>query len=184
MNYINLRTAIRNLWKNKHLSLLNIIGLGTGLAVAILIFNYVNNEFEADNYHKNIDNIYVLQNNNKTHVHYEITPLIKEQIPAIENIALVESTFKDKYVLQYQNEEALKTEIVFTGSNFTKIFNFNVVAGSLEDALVVPQSMILTESEAKKIFGKRNAIGEILSIKGENVYLGKSATIKTTAMAN
>ncbi|MDX1286182.1 MAG: ABC transporter permease, partial [Draconibacterium sp.] len=160
-------------------SFLNIAGLGTGLAVAILIFNYSYNESRADKYHENIDNIYLLENKNSTRVHYEIEPLVREQVPAIEHIVIVEAIFRDMFVLKYKNEESIKTDLVFTESDFLKIFSFDVISGNLEDAFEAPYSIILTESEAKRIFGDKNAVGESLSLKGNPVYLGESeVTVK------
>jgi len=179
MNLINLKTAFRNLLKNKLLSLLNILGLGTGLAVAILIFNYSYTESRADKFHKNIDNIYLLQNTESTRVHYEMEPLIREQVAAIEHIVMVESHFRDKIVLQYKTEESIKTDLVFTESDFLKIFSFDLVSGNLENALEAPHSIILTESEAKKIFGNKNALGESVSLKGNPIFFGESeVTVK------
>ncbi len=68
MNFLNLKTAIGNFRNNKLLSALNIAGLGTGLAVAILIFNYSFHEFQADKYHENLEDIYMVQNKSQSHV--------------------------------------------------------------------------------------------------------------------
>ena len=68
MNDLNLKTAIGNFRKNKLLSALNIAGLGTGLAVAIIIFNYSFHEFQADKYHQNLSDIYLVKNKDRSHV--------------------------------------------------------------------------------------------------------------------
>ena len=99
MNLINLKTAFRNIRKNKLLSFLNIAGLGTGLAVAIIIFNYSYHEFQTDRYHENIDNIYVVQNKGRSHVPFEMAPLLSEQIAGIKDVSLVESNLKNNFVL-------------------------------------------------------------------------------------
>ena len=173
MNFLNLKNAIRSILKNPFLFVLNVAGLGTALCVALLIFNYTFYEYQADKHHEEIDNIYVLQNDGKTHVHYEIAPLIRKKIPAIKHISMVQSNMKDKFVLNY-NETAIKNEVIFAENDFTKIFSFQVIEGNLQDALIEPGSIILTESEAQKLFRNESSIGKTLALKGEIVYLGES----------
>ena len=120
-----------------------------------------------------LENIYVLQNDGKTHVHYEIEPLVHEQIPSIKHISMVQSNMKDKFVLNY-NEKAIKNEVIFADNDFVKIFSFSVLEGSLEDALSDPGSIILTKSESKKLFNDESPIGKSIALKGEIFYLGES----------
>jgi len=174
MNYLNLKTAIGNFRKNKLLSVLNIAGLGTGLAVAILIFNYSFHEFQADKYHENVEDIYVVQNNNASHVHYEMASLLEDQITGIKHVSMVESHMMNEFVLIYGEDKSIQSEVIFTDDNFTSIFSFEVVSGSLINALSEPQAIILTESESKRLFGDENPIGKILSLKAKLVFLGES----------
>ena len=83
MNDLNLKTALGNFRKNKLLSALNIAGLGTGLAVAIIIFNYSFHEFQADKYHENLEDIYVVKNHDRAHVGYGLAPLVEDQVSGI-----------------------------------------------------------------------------------------------------
>ena len=174
MNFLNLKTAIGNFRKNKLLSLLNIAGLGTGLAVAILIFNYSYQEFQADKYHENLKDIYVVLNKDASHVPYEMASLIDGQFSGIKYVTLVESAMQNHFVLKYGNDESIKSEIIFTDNNFTNIFSFEVVSGNLKNALSEPQAIILTESESKRLFADENPIGKILALKADVYYLGES----------
>jgi len=174
MNFLNLKTALGNFRKNKLLSALNIAGLGTGLAVAIIIFNYTYQEFQADKYHENLEDIYVVQNNNASHVHYEMASLIEDHFSGIKYVTLVESGMQNYFVLKYGNDESIKSEIIFTDNNFTNIFSFEVVSGNLKNALSEPQAIILTESESKRLFADENPIGKILALKANVDYLGES----------
>ncbi len=174
MNSLNLKTAIGNFRKNKLLSLLNIAGLGTGLAVAIIIFNYSFHEFQADTYHENLEDIYVIQNQNRSHVAYEMAPLIEDQIPGIKHVSMVQSALKNEFVLTDGKEKSIQSEVIFTDDNFTRIFNFEVVSGSLKKALAEPRAIILTESESKLLFGDKDPIGKILSLKAKMEFLGES----------
>ncbi len=174
MNYLNLKTALGNFRKNKLLSALNIAGLGTGLAVAIIIFNYSFHEFQADKYHENLKEIYVVQNSNRAHVGFGMAPLIEDQVPGIKHVTMVWSGMMNEFVLTDGEEKSIKSEVIFTDDNFARIFSFKVVSGSLINALSEPRTIILTESESKLLFGDEDPIGKVLSLKSSKPYLGES----------
>jgi len=174
MNLIDLKTALGNLKKSKLLSGLNIAGLGTGLAVAILIFNYAYHEFQADKHHENLEDIYVVQNKMATHVPFEMAQLIEDQISGIEHVSMVWSGMMNEFVLNYGKNNSIQSEVIFTDDNFTNIFSFEVVSGSLINALSEPRSIVLTKSESKRLFGDEDPIGKIISLKAKLVFLGES----------
>jgi putative ABC transport system permease protein len=169
-----LKTAIRNLRKNKLLSFLNLTGLAAGFAVAILIFSYSYQEFQADKQYKKNGNIYVLMNNNSAHVQYEMASLLRDQVPGIKYVSMVESHSKNEFILKYKGNKSIRSDLVFADSNITKIFSFKLVSGDLEDALSTPRSIILTESESNRLFNDENPIGKILSLRGIYEFLGNS----------
>jgi len=174
MKLIDLKTAWGNLRSNKLLSMLNIAGLGTGLAVAMLIFNYAHQEFNADKYHENLESIYVLENNKKQHVSYELSQLIEDQISGIEQISMVWSGIKNDFVLLTEEGNSIQTDVIFADAGFTNIFSFEVLAGSLVNALSDPQFVILTESESRRLFGDEDPIGKNITLKAKMVFLGDS----------
>ena len=174
MNSLNLKTALGILKKNKLLSALNITGLGAGLAVAILIFNYTYHEFRADQYHEHLEDIYVVQNDHATHVPYEMAPLIEDQIPGIKHVSMVETTMQHEFVLTYGAGKSIQTVVIFTDDNFARIFSFKVISGSMVSALSEPGAIILTKSESQRLFGDEDPIGKILSLKGKMEFLGES----------
>ncbi len=174
MNFLNLKTALGIVRNNKFLSALNIAGLGTGLAVAIIIFNYSYQEFQADKYHENREDIYVVQNNSRSHVPYEMAPLIEDQLTGIKHVSMVWSGLMNEFVLANGKDNSVNSEIIFTDDNFTNIFSFEVVSGNLKNALSQPEAIILTESESKRLFADENPIGKILELKAKVFYLGES----------
>ena len=172
MRSSNFTTAIRNLKRNKFLSFLNIAGLSTGLAVAILIFNYSYQESHADYQHKKLQNIYVVENNNNAGVQYEMAPLLRDQIPGIRYVSMVESSMKNEFILKYNNNIPVRSDLIFADSSFTDIFSFDLVAGDLDDALAVSNSIILTASESHRLFNQENPIGKILSLRCTYEFIG------------
>ena len=174
MNLIDLKTALGNFRNNKLLSLLNIAGLGTGLAIAILIFNYSYHEFQADKFHKNLEDIYVVENNKRQHVAYEMAQLIEDQVSGIKHVSMVWSDIQNEFVLLNEEGHSVQSQVIFTDANFTNIFSFEVVSGSLNNALSEPSAVILTVSEANVLFGEEDPIGKTITIKGKVSYLGDS----------
>ena len=116
----------------------------------------------------------MVQNNNASHVHYEMASLLEDQITGIKHVSMVESHMMNEFVLIYGEDKSIQSEVIFTDDNFTSIFSFEVVSGSLINALSEPQAIILTESESKRLFGDENPIGKILSLKAKLVFLGES----------
>ncbi len=174
MNFVNLKLAIRNLLRAPLFSFLNIAGLATGLAVAILIFNYAFQEFQADKQHNNLENVYVLLNENSAAIPYAMAPLLREQVSGIKNVSMVESCMKDMFILKYKDNRPIKSDVIFADGDFTKIFTFKQILGDLENALTTVGSVILTESESYRLFNHENPIGKIISLKGNMAFLGTS----------
>ena len=177
MNFLDLKTAMGSVRKNKLLSILNIAGLGTGLAVAIVIFNYSFHEFQADKYHENLEDTYVVQNKNESHVSYGLAALIEDQVPGIKHVSMVWSSMMDEFVLSDGEDKSIQTKVIFTDNNFPNIFSFEVVSGSLTDVLSEPQTIILTESESKLLFGDEDPIGKTLFLKAQKIFLGESQVL-------
>jgi len=174
MKILDLKTAIGNFRQNRFISVLNIAGLGTGLAIAILIINYSFYEFRADKYHENLDNIYLLQNENRAHVGFGMAPLISDQITGVKKVSMVWSGLINEYVLSDGKEKSVQSKVIFVDDNFTGIFSFQVVSGSLYRALSDPRAIILTESESIRLFGEEDVIGQLLYLKSTKSYLGDS----------
>ncbi len=168
------KTSIRNLRRNKLLSFLNIAGLTAGLAMGILIFNYSYQEFQSSNLQNTQGNVYILLNNRSPHIQYEMASLLRDQITGIRYVSMVESHARNEFILKYKNNKPLRSDIIFADSNFTRIFTFQPVSGNIDDALAEPRTIILTESESKRLFNDEDPIGKILSLRGIYDYFGYS----------
>jgi putative ABC transport system permease protein len=161
-NYFHV--AIRNLFKNRVFSLINITGLGIGLACVILIFSYVRLELSYDKFHGDHENIYritSIENNEHSAYNYlPLAPLLKQNMSGLRQAVrvfphsgLVSANKKDKY---------REPDFCFADSAFFDVFNFNPIDGSLEDALYKPMSVVITKSKALQYFGTTQASGKEL----------------------
>jgi len=172
-NYI--RIAWRNLIRNKMYASITIGGITIGLAAFWLIALYVADEFSYDRFHKNADRIYrVAQhtrweggNISQASTSAPFAGALKKEYAEIEEATRI--LVEGDGIISF-NEKALQVgDIIFADSNFFRVFSHPFLYGDPETALMAPQTIVLTESLAKKIFG--NA-GEALNktIHFENNY--------------
>jgi putative ABC transport system permease protein len=169
--------AFRNVTKNKVFSLINIFGLGTGLAVCLLIFQFVSHELSFDTFFDNADRIYRVTNdrfqNGKLIQHGTITyptigPTMAKDYPEIEmytrlmpggdmNVKIDDKIFRGE-------------NCHFVDEHFLSVFSFPLLAGDRTSALKEPYALVLTESVAKKYYGVTG--GDYTSILGKTLYWG------------
>jgi putative ABC transport system permease protein len=180
-NYI--KTAWRNLWKKKVFSALNIAGLAVGMAACIVIMLFVFFEKSFDNFHtKNVYRLNEVQSfpgmvsSQKVGLSmFPMGPTLKNEFPQVKNFTRVK--WHDKYQLTYQDKRMFVPQAYAVDSTFLQIFDFKLLAGDRKTALEKPNSIILTETTAKKIFGDANPIGKTI-----NHFDGDTATFAVTGI--
>lgn len=162
-NYFKI--AWRNIVKSKGYSLLNILGLATGMAVALLIGLWVFNQFAFDKFLPNNQQLYKVQRNfysNGDTLTFATTSLkladaLRTQIPEIEYVA--ESDWMGSHGLTVGTKK-LYMNGGQTGTDFLKMFRFPFVQGNAATVFKDPYSIVLTESTAKALFGNEDAINK------------------------
>ena len=162
------KVAFRNLLRNKAFSFINISGLAIGMASAILILLWIQNEMSHDRFHAKGDRIYVM--NNRDHFNGKLWawnttpkilgPTLKADYPEVEDVARINRcsflfTVGDKH---------LNVQGVFTDSGFLNIFSFPLLKGNANKALSDNYHIVLTEKLAKKLFGNEDAMGKTILI--------------------
>ncbi len=165
-----LLVAIRNIWRNKTFSAINIVGLSLGLACCMLIVLYTRDEQSFDGFHAKKDRIYRITNTStspegvahKTGITGIMQgPAFTAAIPEVETFVRYNSTgFTVK-----QGDEVIDQPATFVDSNFFQVFSFPLLKGNPATALKEPHSVVLTEALAKKYFGKEDPMGKILELK-------------------
>jgi ABC-type antimicrobial peptide transport system permease subunit len=170
-NYIKI--AWRNLVKNKTYSFINIVGLAAGMAVAILIGIWIRFETSFDDFQVNKDRIAIIKkhtlfNNEKST--YTATPLplhdeLINNYPEIEWASRMDWGGDHSLVV---GDKKLNKKGTYVDEAFLKMFSFPLIKGNIEQALRDPNSIVLTESLAKTLFGSNDAIGKI--VKLDNQY--------------
>ena len=163
-----LLVALRNLQKNKAFSFLNISGLAIGMASAILILLWVQNEISYDQFHKNKDHIYEAWNRGQMDDKIQcwestpqiLGPTLKKDYPEVDMLARTVTTWKVTSV----GEKKFSTQSMIVDPDFLKIFSFRFQQGNPETALESPKSVVITQKMAKKMFGDEDPLNKTLKI--------------------
>jgi putative ABC transport system permease protein len=174
--------AWRNLLRNKIYAFINIAGLSIGLACAMLIILYVKDEVSYDRFHKNVNNIYriVTQGIDKNGVKgrkdpntgYFQGPRFSQNVPEIKSFVRVQSGDENIKI----GTEVKDQDLLYADSTFFDIFSFSLISGNRHTCLSDPFSVVLSEDAAKKQFGTTDAIGKIVMLKDDSVFVPHKVT--------
>jgi putative ABC transport system permease protein len=177
-----LKTGIRNLFKHKKYSLINILGLAIGFTGFILIILWVQDELSYDMFHKNAGNTYLVlrsANNKVSAITSKLLgPAIKSDLPEIINetdYAPLPESFKP--FLQYE-DKGFEENLAVTDPRFFQVFSFKFIQGNPRTAFDNPNSIIMTVRMAKKYFGDSDALGKSLTL----TFVGIKKIIKVTGV--
>ena len=172
INYI--KTAYRNIIRDKIQTLINVLGLAIGMTCAILIFLWVQNQTNYDKWQKNKENIYRLETKTWVTMPPYLGNLIKD-LPEVKNMARL--YFWRKPTITYKENIYNTRKFLYADSTLFDIFNFEFIYGKPENALRKPFSIVLTENMSSKIFGKENPVGKEILLDNKHPYI-VSAVIK------
>jgi len=163
----NIRLAFRNIFKNKGVSSINILGLALGMMAVLLIFQYTGFEKSYDKFFEKQDRIYRLvfyryyQTGLDKSVgnNYFVGQIASEQIPEIENFCRCK---KVTQFIQADDEIYKEERTLFADSSFFDIFSHSVISGEKSGFLRGPDVAVITESTAHKYFGNDNPVGKTI----------------------
>ncbi|MCD8740645.1 ABC transporter permease [Mucilaginibacter roseus] len=166
------KTAWRNLWKSKFFSAINIIGLSIGMAACIVIMLFVFYEKSFDSFHtKNIYRLSEVQAPPgmaaSQKVALSMAPMgqsLKNDYPEVKNFTRVRKI--EKYQLTNQSKKLFIQQGLMVDSTFLEMFNFPLVKGDIHTALQKPNSVLLTQQTAEKLFGDEDPIGKTITHYG------------------
>jgi len=177
------KTALRNLMKNKFFSFINIVGLAIGLTCFVLIAVFVYDELSYDTYAANAKDIYRVNlsvtGNGDVAVYPDVDIAVgegmKNAFPEIKDFTRL-SPATD--FVKYDDKQFKEDKLAFADSNFLQMFSIQLIDGSNKDALVQPNSVVISKAFAKKYFGDANPVSKSLII-GVGLY---SALYKVTGV--
>ena len=174
-----LKTALRSLLHNRLFTILNILGLATGLACSILIMLWVINELSYDRFNRNFDRTYRIIASPLGQP-YPMTgaPLgqaVKTQIPGIKYAARMRPNYGKPSVFTIGTRHFEEKGAYYADPDILKVFTFPLVSGDPSTALVRPDGLLLTQRMARKFFGDENAMGK-------TIHMGDNASFTVTGI--
>jgi putative ABC transport system permease protein len=172
---LNLKIALRNLWRNKTSSVINIVGLAVGLSACLLLLLYVNYEMNFDRHFKDSDKVYQVMTNFQDATGKitstggvpgnGIAMAIKTKIPEVNELSRIGGG--DESLIANQ-QKAFKKRDLFADPEILRIFNYEFIAGNSVTALNTPDAVILTESMAKLLFGSTDVLNKTVRYQNRN----------------
>jgi len=163
-----LKTAVRNLYKFKTISSINIIGLSVGIAVCILLILYVQDELSFDRYHQYSDRIFRILENDQPYISPQISEMVNANFPEIESSARI--LVRDQCMIQYEEKQFIERQFSYADPNLFSIFSFELSKGNPETVLKRPFSIVISEAIAHKYFGNEDPIGKVLRLENKYDY--------------
>jgi ABC-type antimicrobial peptide transport system permease subunit len=167
------KTALRNITRGRSYSVLNILGLAIGMAVALIIGLWVCNQFSYDKFLPGYKQLYQVSRDfygNGDTLRYggsslKLADALRNQIPEIESVA--ETDGGGMHGLMVGNKKLYINGNAVAG-DFLKMFQFPLLKGQAKDVLSDPYSIVLTENTAKALFGNEDALNK--TVRYDNKY--------------
>jgi putative ABC transport system permease protein len=171
--------ALRNLRKHFSYSLINISGLGLGLATCLLLSLWIRHELSYDKFHTNLDRMYRVAleysfggQTSSTPVSPTIVlPTLQKEFAEIETgVRFYNAATFRPFVVRKGDTMFEETKFCFGDSTFFDVLTFKLLKGNPEKALEGKYSLVITESVAKKYFGDADPMGQTLLINNRQDY--------------
>ncbi len=171
---LNLKIALRNLWKNKGYTLINVGGLAIGLVSCMLLLLYVAYEWSFDKQGKNSKELYVVYHNYKAenqHFSWAWTPgkmanEVRDKITGVSNAS--HSTYPQDVLIAHE-EQRFQKKMIYTEPSFVKMLDFKFIKGNPNKVLQNVNSVVLTETMAKNLFGDTDPINQSVKLDNKEV---------------
>ncbi|MEO1022130.1 MAG: ABC transporter permease [Bacteroidota bacterium] len=169
-NYI--KTAFRSFTRYKSSFFINVLGLSIGLTCSFLIVLWVQDELKVNRYHANVEQIYQIME----HQVYTNEVLTRSNTPGILGrnlkVDFPEFEYASNYTWGFQHvftkdNETHRETGVFVENDFYKILDIDLIYGKRDELLTSPNTVVLSETMAKKYFGDRNPVGEGITLNND-----------------
>jgi putative ABC transport system permease protein len=191
LNY--LKITLRNLRKNRVFSLINSAGLALGIAAFVLILEYVAYERSVNSFHTNLPTLYRMLSQTKSgdiwvDMAPAVAPLAKQQFPEVKNFCRIAENSANGIVSVVSGDQDSQdpksfreSKLGYADASFFTLFTFPLVQGTAASALTQPNTVALSESQARKYFGIAKVLGRTLTL---NNQFGKTLYTVTAVYAD
>ena len=169
-----LKTALRNLWKFRGYSLINILGLAIGVACVLLIALYVQTELGFDRFHENRDRIYRLnlsvtnpqtkETSTRAIGPYRLAEEMRVDFPDLD---LVRIAPQGGELVELDDQIFTENRLAFVDPAVFRVFHYPLISGDPGKVLENPFSLVLSETAARKYFADEDPVGKALVIRDQ-----------------
>lgn len=178
------KVALRNILKYKFFSPINILGMTIGITACLLIVLYVTDELSYDRFHSKADRIYQIGLHGKIgdqdiRTSTTCPPMAEAFVKEISGVSEATriANFWGAPIIKNGDKIFTEERVFYADSNFFSFFSFVLKEGEIKTALLEPNTVVITESMAKKYFGNESPMGKLLTIGQDN------ATYKVTGIS-
>ncbi len=173
------KVAIRSLLKQRIYSIINVVGLSTGIASCLMIMLYVMDEFSYDDFWQNSDRIYkmVLERKYPNHVtHYAVIPhsfadAMMDDFAEVEVVTRLSGPFGNAVVTYKDEKDEVKSfeedKLQAADSAFFRVFSLKLLKGDSSTILTKPNEIVLTQETADRYFGSNDPLNKVITIFGD-----------------
>ena len=173
-NYI--KTALRNISRQKGYVFINILGLAIGIASSMLIAIYIFSELSYDQHHQKKDRIYRVYldgkiNNQEMLGAWTPAPLaftVRDKYPDVEEAVRINAW--GETVIRYEDRTFVEDAFVAADSTFFDVFTVPLIKGNPKTALTKPHTVVISETTARKLFGDQPAMGKSIKVGSHDTY--------------
>ncbi len=176
-----LKIAMRNIFRNKVFSFINVSGLAIGMACCVLILLFVQDEMTYDRYHKKSDRIYRLIALNRSGgeerffapIGAPVAEIFDKTLPEVQKA--VRFNKGSRILVEWKDKKFFEERFFFGDPSVFDVFDFAILKGDPRTALSAPFSVVITETTAEKYFGNTDPVGK-------NIIVDKKSSFHITAV--
>jgi len=188
-NYI--KVAFRSLKKNKVYAIINILGLALGLTVTVLVFLFITDETSYEKHWSGYDRVYRTgikadMMGQKMDAPISPSPMantFRTEFTDVETATRI-NTVNQEIMVRYQQTKVYIQKGVYADSSFFKVFDYTFVHGDPNTALKEDNAIVLTEESARKLFGDKNALGEVVNYDNRRDYIVRGIVKEPSGQAH
>ncbi|GAB3542285.1 ABC transporter permease [Spirosoma fluminis] len=173
MLFSYIKIGLRNLWKHRTHTVINVVGLAVAFATGLLLFLTSAFELSYDRFHTDADRIFRLyfeqserdgKPNKSASMPYPLTPALKAEVPEIEAVTRI--VWGSGGVRK--GEQTYKKMVRSCDADFLKVFSFPLKKGNINTALAGLSNIVISENMAKDVFGTADPMGKSIQIRLDN----------------
>lgn len=190
--------ALRNLWRHKMMSLINLLGMAIGFGVFLTLLTWIRFDARFDKFHQDIEKMHILNirlsMNGSEYTSQRtggiFTRVLKDLFPQVESSCRVSQPREFELGIPVEEADADvpmkyydESQVVMVDSNFFDYFTFPLLKGDPEQVFTARDQIVITERLAKRLFGEEEAMNRQIKI-GEGGYFTVVAVAEDPPVAS